>query len=682
MSRLIAWSCVLVVLLVALSQGAMAQSRPMTMPAASAPAVFPSRTWEERTPQSLGLSPEKFDELRDLVGGRGCVVRHGYMAYHWGDQRKSADVASAMKPVISTLMLMAVQDKKIGGVDETVSRFEPRLRDINGGKDAAITWRHLASQASGYGLVERPGEAYSYNDLALALYYDTLMNKVFKQSGTTVFKSRLAEPLGFEDGFTFEAFGPEDRPGRLAISVRDFARFGLLCLRDGRWQDRQIIDAGLLKMAISSPIPADTPLTSGKETAMLPGQRSVGGTRNITPVGPGYYSFNWWLNRTDKVGRRLFVDAPPDTYVASGHGGPRMLWIIPSLDLIVSWNDAKVEDHDASPGNLKSKCNQAARLIREAVLDPRSAAAEPRTRISIQNGKWQINRSVTYRGTAAEGLLMNVRMVNAVFEDRNKPDFDAEANTDRFVANIPSYIEHGVRAFTLCLQGGFPGYEGAVNSAFNPDGSLRESYLRRVRRVIEACDKHGAAVILGCYYQRQDQILRDDQAVQAGLVNVMSWIRECGFTNVVVEVANEFGHGGFDRPILRSSQGIAALIGTGKEAAPDILISASGAGGGELDREVARASDFLLIHFNNTPIRDMPARIAALKTWNKPIVCNEDDKSGREGAQAADTCVRNGVSWGLMVEGRNQHFPFTFGGASDDLEVYAKLKELTSPRGR
>ncbi|MCY2954481.1 MAG: serine hydrolase [Planctomycetota bacterium] len=682
MSRLIAWSCVLVVLLAALSQGAMAQSRPMTMPAASAPAVFPSRAWEKRTPQVLGLSPEKLDALRDVVGGRGCVVRHGYMAYQWGDQRKSADVASAMKPVISTLMLMAVQDKKIGGVDEKISRFEPRLREINGGKDAEITWRHLASQTSGYGLVERPGEAYSYNDFALALYYDTLMNRVYQQSGTAVLKARLGGPLEFEDNYTFEAFGSEDRPGRLAISVRDFARFGLLYLRGGRWRDRQVIDAELLRMAISSPISADTPLTSGKETAMLLGQRSIGGTRNITPVGPGYYRFNWWLNRTDKAGRRLFVDAPPDTYVASGHGGPRMLWIIPSLDLVVSWNDAKVEDHDASPGNANSACNQAARLIREAVIDARAVNPKPQTRILIRDGRWQINGSITYPGAGAQGLLMNVRMVNAVFEDRSRPDFDAEANTDRFIASIPSYVEHGVRAFTLCLQGGFPGYEGAVNSAFNPDGSLRESDMRRVRRAIEACDKQGAAVILGCYYQRQDQILRDDQAVQAGLVNVMRWIRECGFTNVVVEVANEYGHGGFDRPILRSSQGIAELIRAGKEAAPDVLISASGAGGGELDREVTRGSDFFLIHFNNTPIRDMPARIAALKSWNKPIVCNEDAKTGREGALAAEMCVRHGASWGLMVENRNQHFPFTFGGASDDLEVYAKLKELTSPRGR
>jgi hypothetical protein len=306
----------------------------------------------------------------------------------------------------------------------------------------------------------------------------------------------------------------------------------------------------------------------------------------------------------------------------------------------------------------------------------------PRTRLGIEHGQWRINGAVTYPGTPAEGLLMNVRVVNAVLEDRSRPTFDAEANTDRFIASIPVCVAQGVRAFSLCLQGGYPGYEGAINSAFNPDGSLREGYLRRVQRAIEACDRHGAAVILGCYYQRQDQVLKDDTAVRAGLVNVLRWLEQCRFANVAVEVANEFGHGGFDRGALRSAQGVAELLRAARQAAPGILVSASGTGRGDLPADVARASDFLLVHFNNTAVRDIPARLAVLKRWNKPIVCNEDSKLGREGALAAQTCVTNGASWGLMVEGRNQHFPFVFGGASDDVEVYAKLRELTSPRGR
>ena len=311
--------------------------------------AWPEKQWTWREPQDVGLSPKELDALRDLVGGRGCVVRHGCMVYSWGDQSKSGDVASAMKPVLSTLMLMAVQDGRIESVDEPLAKWEPRLRELNDGKDAAITWRHLASQTSGYGLAERPGEAYSYNDFAVALYHDVLIDEVYRQPRNEVLRERLADVLGFEDHYSFEAFGPDDRPGRLALSVRDFARFGLMCLRNGRWRDRKVLRPDLVKLAVSSPVPAQLPLTGGKEAPMLPGQRTIGGTRNITPLGPGQYSFNWWINAKDKSGRMLFHELPPDTYVASGHGGRREMYVIPSQDLIVVWNDAKVDDHDG-PG--------------------------------------------------------------------------------------------------------------------------------------------------------------------------------------------------------------------------------------------------------------------------------------------------------------------------------------------
>jgi CubicO group peptidase (beta-lactamase class C family) len=332
---------------------------------ADAASVYPAAHWQAHPPEQLGLSRDKLDALKDLVGGRGCVVRHGYMVYSWGDQTKSYDVASAMKPVISTLLFIAIQEGKLDGVDAKISDVEPRLKSLNQGKDAAITWRHLASQTSGYGLVEKPGEDWSYNDSALALYYDTLTEKVFRQPGIEVFRACIAEPLQFEDVYSFD----KPRPGRLAVSVRDFARFGLLCLHQGRWRDKQLVETKAFIVMTNSPVAATLPRTSGQEAEMIPGQRSIGGSKNITPAGPGFYSFNWWLNRTNKNGQLLFAAAPPDTYVAAGHGGKRMLWIIPSLDLVVSWNDSLIEDHDHSPGNPNTKCNQAARLIRESVTE-------------------------------------------------------------------------------------------------------------------------------------------------------------------------------------------------------------------------------------------------------------------------------------------------------------------------
>jgi CubicO group peptidase (beta-lactamase class C family) len=434
--------------------------------------VFPGAKWETREPAEVGLSRDKLAALGEVAGGRGCVVRHGYMVYSWGDQSKSSDVASAFKPVLSTLLLLAIQESRLKGVDEPVSAFEPRLRTLNGGKDAAITWRHLASQTSGYGLAEAPGAAYSYNDFALALYYDTLMQRVFGTNGTDVLRTRLAEPLQFEDALTFDAFRRAERDGRLAVSVRDFARFGLLYLRNGKWRDKEVIRPEFIQMAINSPISADTPLTNGREANMLPGQRSVGGTRNITRVGPGYYSFNWWLNRANQAGQRLFVDAPPDTYVASGHGGKRVLWIIPSLDLIVCWNDSPIDDHDQSPGNPHTKCNQAAGLMAAAVTDHSGNTGESRTVLGVEGTRFTVNGKpmFLYGISYYAALAARDESIQRDLDDMQRFEF----NWVRVWANWRGF--------------------GADASAVDEEGRVISAGIEKLKKLVAECDRRGMVV--------------------------------------------------------------------------------------------------------------------------------------------------------------------------------------------
>src|SRR5262249_55466614 len=169
-------------------------------------------------------------------------------------------------------------------------------------------------------------------------------------------------------------------------------------------------------------------------------------------------------------------------------------------------------------------------------------------------------------------------------------------------------------------------------------------------------------------------------AVRAAVVNVANWIRNRGYRNVVLEIANEFDHDGFDRRLIRTVEGQIELIRLAKKTVPGLLVSTSGLGHGRYPDALAEAADFLLIHFNGTPLDQIPARIESLKRFGKPIVCNEDPKAGAAGARAAELCVANGASWGFMAEAVNQHLPFTFDGAKDDPVVYAKLRELTSPR--
>ena len=299
------------------------------------------------------------------------------------------------------------------------------------------------------------------------------------------------------------------------------------------------------------------------------------------------------------------------------------------------------------------------------------------TTVSIKGTQWYVNGILTYPGTPAEGLLMNVRMVNNTFEDEKRTDFDSDENTARFVSKISEYNAYGVRAFTLNLQGGFPGYEGAINSAFRPDGTLRKSYLSRIKRVIGVCDKYDMIVILGLFYQRQDQILNDEEAVKRGVVNAVNWIKENGLTNVVIEIANEYNHGGFDHDIIKTAEGEVELIRLAKKTAPDLLVSASGLGHGRMNDLIAKEADFILIHFNGTKVEYIPKRINALKKYNKPIVCNEDDKNDQEAALALKASVENGCSWGFMYNKLNQYEPFEFHGYRDDPKVYDIFKEVT-----
>ena len=94
------------------------------LPAARSEApVYPAASWQTRPPEQVGLSRDKLDALRGLVGGRGCVVRRGCLAYSWGDISKSADVASAVKLAHARGVLLAAAASD----NLPVFEYEPRL---------------------------------------------------------------------------------------------------------------------------------------------------------------------------------------------------------------------------------------------------------------------------------------------------------------------------------------------------------------------------------------------------------------------------------------------------------------------------------------------------------------------------------------------------------------------------
>ena len=121
--------------------------------------VFPGRQWERRAPADVLLDEAKLDAFRDLVGGRGCLVRHGYLVYSWGAFDQPHDVASALKPLYSYLMMQALAADKLKSLDARVAEYwqdQPAVREKIDHKDQQLTFRHLGFQTACLGYREAP----------------------------------------------------------------------------------------------------------------------------------------------------------------------------------------------------------------------------------------------------------------------------------------------------------------------------------------------------------------------------------------------------------------------------------------------------------------------------------------------------------------------------------------------
>lgn len=316
--------------------------------------VQPGEEWEWRTPAEAGLNKTGLDEFAALAGGRGCIVREGRMVYSWGDISRPGDVASASKPVYSHLLFRAIERGLLESADDPVMSYQPCLNDINRDldfKDRRMTFRHLAFQTACLGYEEPPGGAYDYNDYTMGFFWDTLVNGVFDttwaEARADLFGKELVDPLQFEDPFDFPTEGRTR--GRPRISPRDFARFGWLYFSEGSWHDRQIINPRHVRLAARDPLSLTVPRTRAREVERC-AVRSIGGGGNQTDHNGGY-SWLWWVNALDRGGQRWWTDAPPDMYCALGHCGQRGLAILPSQQMVVSWNDGRELHCDRDLGN-------------------------------------------------------------------------------------------------------------------------------------------------------------------------------------------------------------------------------------------------------------------------------------------------------------------------------------------
>ena len=302
------------------------------------------------------------------------------------------------------------------------------------------------------------------------------------------------------------------------------------------------------------------------------------------------------------------------------------------------------------------------------------------TLISILGDTFQIDGQPTYAGRRwrdmkIEGLLMNSRMVQGIFDDLNPqtralwnyPDgpWDAERNTREFVAAMPAWRRHGLLSFTINLQGGHPqGYGKGQpwhNSAFAADGSLRPEYLARLKRVLDAADGLGMAPILGLFYFGQDERLADEAAVVRAADNAVDWLLAQGYRHVLIEICNESDHAKYEHAILQPPRVIELIQrvqrrSQGRVQAPAgrLLVGVSLCGGAIPGDEVLASEDFVLLHGNGVAepgdIRRMVDDCRGRNGFRgQPVLFNEDDHFAFDRPDNNMlAAVSRGASWGLF----------------------------------
>ena len=139
---------------------------------------------------------------------------------------------------------------------------------------------------------------------------------------------RLFGPLGMTSAsVTLDEAGTWVAASYAYATARDYARFGLLYLRDGRWGDRRLLPEGWVDH----------------------GRRP----RSVDPDDGDYYGSHWWTREN-----------PLGTFWAAGHEG-QYVDICPDLDLILVRMGRTEADHTE---DLKAVADPGHRGLRHRVL--------------------------------------------------------------------------------------------------------------------------------------------------------------------------------------------------------------------------------------------------------------------------------------------------------------------------
>lgn len=286
-----------------------------------------TNTWETKSISSLGWNQSQVQPLFDylelkntkgfIILHHGKIVMEEYFNGHTANDTWQWN--SAGKTLTASIIGIAQQENLLN-INTKVSQYlgtgwtsEPLL------KENLITSRHLLTMTSGINdeseLIITPnltyladaGTRWSYHNV-----FQKLMDVLAASSGQTFenyFNVKLKNKIGMDgfwnNGVIYKIYHS---------NTRSMARFGLLAMNKGKWNNEQIINQTYFNESIST-------------------------SQNINPS----YGYLWWLNgksnfmlpgsQTSFTGS-IVPNAPAEMYAAMGAADQR-IYVIPSRKLVI-----------------------------------------------------------------------------------------------------------------------------------------------------------------------------------------------------------------------------------------------------------------------------------------------------------------------------------------------------------
>lgn len=299
--------------------------------------------------QAMQFGKEPFSDpigpMADRGPAAGIIIYKGYIIAEWGNPSAVEMTHSVTKSLVSSVVGLAFDKGLITSLEDKVYSYLPPVEVANAElpsnenpiaktsfiypfeteHNRKITWDHLLRQTSDWEGVLwgkpdwadrpsdkpaewttrkrfEPGSVYKYNDTrvnALTLAATLVWRKPLPE----VLRENIMNPIGASNTWAWTGYknawivvdgkmiqsvsGGGHFGGGMFINAYDMGRFGLLTLRKGNWNGKQLLSEDWIRKSM-------TP----------------------TPANTGYGFMNYFLN-TD---RKLYPSAPATAYAHIGNG--------------------------------------------------------------------------------------------------------------------------------------------------------------------------------------------------------------------------------------------------------------------------------------------------------------------------------------------------------------------------